>query len=146
MITQNDLENLINSATNAGYEVDIRHLQLITWNAGIDTHNPMALPVGFSAVYIFKYPNEYLKVGQAGQNSAPRYLSHHYYTTAPSTLAKSILNDPVYSALLGNLSPSDWIRTNTTRYNILIPNNYNDHFVNFTEAFFILKCNPRFEG
>lgn len=146
MITQQDMQDLVNAANMAGYAVNINDLHLLTWNAGIETHNPIALPNGFSAVYIFEHHTAYFKVGKAGQNSAPRYLSQHYYTTAPSTLAKSLINDPTFMQIFPEQIPSDWIRANTTRYNILIPNIYNKSFVNFTEAFFILKCQPRYEG
>lgn len=145
MIVQQDLIELCNAAGNAGHIIDPADLQLLTWNAGLATHDPIGLPLGFSAIYIFKSLNEYLKVGQAGQNSGPRYLSQHYYTTSPSSLAKSLINDQEYSVIIGNQIPRDWIRTNTWRFNILIPLTYSRHFVNFAEAFFILKCNPRFE-
>ena len=111
------------------------------------THYPVALPRDNSAIYIFEdLSSGYLKIGQAGPNSAARYLSQHYYTSTGSTLAKSLLKDPIYSPLIGVKTPSVWIKENTSRYNILIPNIYSKHFVNFAEAFFILKCNPRFEG
>ena len=145
MITREDIDDLAVAASNAGYNVNADDLTLLVWNAGIETHIPQALPNGFSAVYIFIHPTQCFKVGQAGRNSAPRYLSHHYYTTAPSTLAKSLLNDPIYISIIGEQIPKEWIRINTTRYNILIPEQYNRNFVNFTEAYFILKCNPRFE-
>jgi hypothetical protein len=146
MITQNDIQSLVEAANCVGVGVPIGDLQLLRWNAGVG-HIPAPLPAGFSAVYIFKYDigNSYLKVGQAGPNSGPRYLSHHYHTTAPSTLAKSIINDPAFFGLLNNFTPRDWLINNTSRYNILIPNIYGKHFVNFVEAFFILKCNPIFE-
>ena len=147
MIIQQDVQNLVDAANNAGYMVNIGHLSLVTWNAGIATHNPTALPIGFSAVYIFEHPFEYLKIGKAcGDNANPRYQSQHYYKKASSSLAKSLERDPIYSPLIGGLTLRDWIRTNTSRYNILIPNIYNKHFLNFAEAFFILKCNPKFEG
>lgn len=146
MVTQQDLQDLVYAASIAGFTADITDLTLLTWDAGIATHNPLALPAGFSAVYIFKNPDECLKVGKAGRNSAPRYLSHHYHITAPSTLARSLINDPLYTAIIGEQIPRDWIRTNTSRYNILIPNIYGKHFLNFAEAFFILKCTPRYEG
>lgn len=145
MITRLDIDSLVIAASNAGYQANAVDLQLLTWEAGINTHLPLALPNGFSAVYIFYHLTQCFKVGQAGQNSAPRYLSHHYHTTAPSTLAKSLLRDPFYNQIIGNETPKNWIRNNTTRYNILIPQHYNKNFVNFTEAYFILKCNPRFE-
>ncbi len=145
MIIQQDIQLLVEATLNAGLEIDENEIELLTWNAGSNTHIPLTLPKGYSAIYIFKYHDEYLKVGQAGPNSAPRYLSHHYYTTAPSTLAKSLLKDPIYSLQIGTLLPRTWIIQNTIRFNILIPSIYNKHFVNFAEAFFILKCNPRFE-
>jgi hypothetical protein len=146
MITREDIENLVMAASNAGYQVNVDDLQLLTWNAGVDTHIPIALPNGFSAVYFFKHEEIFLKVGMAsGANANPRYQSQHYYINAPSTLSRSLLNDPVYSQIIEGQIPRDWIITNTKRYNILIPDNYNKHFVNFTEAYFILKCNPRFE-
>jgi len=145
MITQLDVQLLAEAALNAGLKIDQSKIELLTWNAGITTHIPLPLPEGYSAVYIFKHPDEYLKVGQACPNSAPRYLSHHYYTTAPSTLAKSLLKDPKYSPQIGTLLPRTWIIQNTIRFNILIPSIYNKHFVNFAEAFFILKCIPKFE-
>jgi hypothetical protein len=146
MITIEDIRLLTVAAESAGYTANPADILLLTWNAGGDTHIPSALPVGYDAVYIFKYQDEYLKVGKAcGPKATPRYQSQHYYMKAPSTLAKSIHNDPLMD--YNDASPRDWLISNTTRFNILIPNNiYSAHFVSFAEAFFILKCNPRYEG
>jgi hypothetical protein len=147
MITQQDLQSLVTAAANAGYVVNVAHLTLLSWNMGVANHIPLPLPNGFNAVYIFEYGNTYLKVGKAcGPNANPRYQSQHYYTKAPSTLAKSLLGDTNYILLLQQLEPRNWIIHNTNRYNILIPIQYNTHFVSFAESFFILKCNPVFEG
>ena len=145
MINDQNIIDLTNAAALAGYNINPVELTLLTWNAGFDTHVPIALPVGHSAVYIFKHQENYLKVGQAGINSAARYLSHHYYTSAPSTLARSLQMDNFYINLINGANFRTWIRQNTTRYNILIPEQHGIHFVNFAEAYFILHCNPRFE-
>ena len=145
MITQDDITALGKAAELAGFNININQIQLLTWNMGIDTHVPLALPDDFSAVYIFEDVNRCLKVGKAGPGSRARYLSHHYNIgSSPSNLAKSLQ--------LRNMSSAEiktWIRTNTCRYNILIPNTIHQqyaYFVNFAESFFILKCNPVFEG
>jgi hypothetical protein len=146
MITQDDLLLLVNAANIAGYRINLDHLKLELWPAGIDTHKPTALPNGFSAVYIFVHNTQCLKVGQAGPNSSARYHSQHYNPdSCNSNLSKSIRNDVNYAALVGQGNIGAWLKTNSTRYNILIPNNYDSRFVNFAEAFFILKCNPLFE-
>jgi hypothetical protein len=147
MIVQQDLLSLTTAATYAGFQVNINHLQLLNWIAGANTHIPLALPHGFNAVYVFSHGNTCLKVGKAcGANAKTRYQTQHYYVKAPSTLARSLQNDNFYSPLIGELTIREWIINNTNRYNILIPDHYNKYFVHFVEAFFILKCNPRFEG
>lgn len=146
LITQQDLTLLAEAALKAGYELSINQLKLVIWDAGFDTHIPTLLPNGFGAVYIFEWGNEYLKVGKVNANSNPRYQFHHYNeTSSRSNLSKSLLNDTEFDDLLDGISPGDWIKNNTTRYNILIPSILGKNFINFAEAFFILKCNPRFE-
>jgi len=145
MITQGDLHNLVNAARLTGFNVNIDHLQLLHWPAGIGTHVPGPLPRGFSAVYIFVYNNQCFKVGQAGPNSSARYHSQHYNAdSCNSNLSKSIRENADYAALVGQGNIGTWVKANTTRYNILIPVYYDSRFVNFAEAFFILKCNPLF--
>jgi hypothetical protein len=147
MITKDNLNNLIIAASSAGYEVKTDDLQLLTWNAGIDTHVPRALQNTFAAVYIFKWNDTYLKVGKVNTNSNARYQSQHYNANSSnSNLSKSILNEPEFKALLGGISPGDWLKIHTNRYNILIPESLGKNFVHFAEAFFILKCNPMFEN
>jgi len=147
MITQNDLAQLSSAAGLAGFDINENDMQILNWNAGMNTHIPAKLPRGFCAVYIFKWNDIYLKVGKANSKSSARYQSHHYYPeSSNSNLSKSLLNDTEFQTLLGNMSTSDWLRTNINRYNILIPRDFGSNFVNFAEAFFILKCNPMFEG
>lgn len=147
MITTNDIQSLVNAASNAGYHVNINDLQLLTWNPGKETHSPLALPTGFSAIYIFKYNNHYLKVGKVNTHSNARYQSQHYNPDSSiSNLSKSIMNDSEMNAIRGNKHPGVWLKENTFRFNVLIPNRLGKNFVHFAEVFFVLKCNPRFEG
>lgn len=147
MITQNDIIDLCNSAANAGFNVNPENLTLIQWNAGLQNHIPLALPANSAAVYIFKWKDNYLKVGKVNTNSNARYQSQHYNPdSSRSNLAKSLLSDTEFQALLGDGNVGEWLKANTTRFNIIIPNNLGKNFVHFAEAFFILKCNPRFEN
>lgn len=140
MITQNDIHLLVNAANLAGYNVNLDHLQFESWPAGIDTHRPIALPNGFSAVYIFVHNTQCLKVGQAGPNSSARYHSQHYNPdSCNSNLSKSIRNDVNYAALVGQGNIGAWVKTNTTRYNILIPINYDSRFVVLQKHFLFLN-------
>jgi len=147
MITQQHIIELCNSAAYAGFNVNPNDLTLLQWNAGLQTHIPLALPANSAAVYIFKWNDNYLKVGKVNSKSNPRYKSHHYNPrSSGSNLSKSLLNDTEFQALLGDNNVGDWLKTNTTRFNILIPTILGKNFVHFAEAFFILKCNPRFEN
>jgi hypothetical protein len=145
MITHDDLNALSNAASCAGFEVSANDLELNTIYAGA-YHIQSPLPRGKAAIYIFKYFDEYLKVGKVNENSNARYQYQHYLTkNIKSCLAKSLLKDTEYSALLGDEDPGAWLRSNTERFNILIPVSLGKKFVHFAEAFFILRCNPRFE-
>ena len=147
MIMQQDVVELCNSAANAGFIVNPNALTLLPWNAGLQTHIPLALPANSAAVYIFKWNDIYLKVGKVNANSNARYQSQHYNPgSSKSNLSKSLLSDNEFKALLGNGNVGEWLKTNTTRFNIIIPSNLGKNFAHFAEAFFILKCNPRFEN
>lgn len=146
MITQEDLQSLVDAATKAVFDVNLNDLKLLRWDAGLQTHIPLALPMDTAAVYIFKWADIYLKVGKVNSNSNARYQYHHYDSNSSrSNLSKSILNDIEINNELNGISPGQWIKENTTRFNILIPNSIGKNFVHFTEAFFILKCNPKYE-
>lgn len=147
MITQNDITDLCRSAAYAGFNVNPENLTLLQWNASLQTHIPLALPINTASVYIFKWNNNYLKVGKVNANSNARYQSQHYNPdSSNSNLSKSLLSDTEFQALLGDGNVGQWLKTNTTRFNIIIPINLGKNFVHFAEAFFILKCNPRFEN
>lgn len=147
MITRQDLQLLVNASLSAGYTLDINDLDLLYWNAGIETHVPLKLNRGCAAVYIFKWSDSYLKVGKVNSKSNARYQSQHYNPySSKSNLSKSLLNDPEFEVLLGEVTPGEWLKVNTARFNIIIPSHLGKNFVHFAEAFFILKCSPRFEN
>lgn len=109
-------------------------------------HQPEFPPKGYSTVYLFKYKDEYLKIGKAGVNSGARVLSQHYFCKNKSTLAKSILNDERMNYLKLNADTvGDWIKENCRRINIYIKDD--DVFIyNYVEAMLQLKYQPRYEG
>jgi len=145
VITIQDIQALCNAAGNAGLNVEPGSLELLQWNAGAE-HRPMALPSGKAAVYIFKWKDSYLKVGKVNAKSNARYQSQHYIPdSSRSNLSRSLLNDSEFQALIGNEECGRWIKANTVRFNILIPSSLGKNFVHFAEAFFILKCRPKFE-
>jgi hypothetical protein len=147
MITQNDLESLIIASRLAGYNVHIDQLRLINWDRGLDSHYPMPLPQGYGAIYIFKWDEIYLKVGKAGCNSNARYQSQHYNpNSSNSNLSRSLINDNQFNGIVNINNVGNWLKENTSRFNILIPDQLNNNFLHFAEAFFILKCTPRYEN
>lgn len=109
-------------------------------------HQPELPPKGHSTVYLFKYRDEYLKIGKAGVNSGARVLSQHYYVKSPSSLSKSILKDKRMNHLKLNVDTvGEWIKQNCRRINIYIKDD--DVFIyNYVEAMLQLKYQPRYEG
>lgn len=109
---------------------------------------PSRLPFGTMAIYGFCYDNDWLKIGKAGPRSGPRFTSHHYHSSAPSTLAKSLSGDPRMRELEGfdPLLSGDWIRQHTHRVNILLPSDRNRALLSLLEAFLHVRLKPRYEG
>jgi hypothetical protein len=119
---------------------------------------PGRLPTDSQGVYIFFLGDTCLKVGKAGPKTAARFCGHHYGFHAPSTLARSImahrervaaLMPPVRSAeamVLSQRSVSDWIETNTSRLNILLPCTVGPFALSLLEAFLHCRLQPIFEG
>lgn len=147
MITENDIRSVVNACNLAGFTISTDDLQLTQWDAGVRTHIPTPLPAGNSAVYIFKWQDEYLKVGKVNNKSNARYQSQHYNSeSSKSNLSKSIQENPEMMEIVGETNVGDWIKSNTTRFNIHIPSRFGKNIVHFIEAFFILKCNPKFKN
>ncbi len=110
---------------------------------------PTSLPAGKLAVYVFMFGDRCLKVGKAGPKSAARFCSHHYGASrAPSTLAKSLVNNvgAVGDSVLDDSNVGDWIRQHTARVNFLIPLKYGVFALSLLEAFIQCRLNPEFEG
>jgi hypothetical protein len=147
MITPTDISILSQVSKKIGFEIDHKELIIEHLKKGKD-HAPKKLKTGYFAVYMFKYRREYLKVGKvSGTMNNDRFYQHHYIEKAAnSNLAKSILSDTELSLKLNNRDIREWICNETHRFNILIPKKYGASFVHFVEAFFILRCNPRYEG
>ncbi len=111
---------------------------------------PSSLPAGMMAVYAFWHEGsgEWLKIGKAGPKSGPRYVSHHYHLSAPSTLARSLAADPEMRGVPGfdPADPGDWIRRETCRANLLLPASRAPELLSLLEAFLHLRLRPRYEG
>lgn len=148
MITQNEVKKIVKLSEIIGCKINYKDLILEIYKKGINSHIPKRLKMGYYAVYIFEFKKEFLKVGKvSGTKNNDRFYQHHYIIKAAnSTLARSLNSSSKYKPLIKDLKVRDWICKNTNRYNILIPIKYGKNFVNFVEAFFILKCNPIFEG
>ncbi|KAA0213820.1 MAG: hypothetical protein DYG94_11525 [Leptolyngbya sp. PLA3] len=109
---------------------------------------PTALPSGRMAVYCFGFGDEWLKIGKAGPKSGPRFTSHHYNTSAPSTLAKSLIADSRMGSV-ADFRPEragDWIRQRTHRVNLLLPSRRDGTLLALLEAFLHARFKPRYEG
>ena len=109
---------------------------------------PKSLPAGLVAVYMFKYGNDFLKIGKAGPKSAARYCSQHYGTKAPSTLAKSLIKHQARFnlSLLDESNIAKWIDENTTRINVLFSATYDPALLSLLESFLHCRLKPVFEG
>jgi hypothetical protein len=123
-------------------------------------HKPPAkLPRGKQAVYCFFFGNTCLKVGKAGPKTQARFTHQHYSATAaPSTLARSILlqkNDlklklPARLAeeidALDDRSVGNWLKQNTTRIHVYLPEQWGDLALSLLELFLQVRYKPLCEG
>ena len=110
---------------------------------------PSRLPVGMMAVYGFWWNGEWLKIGKAGPNTNARYTSQHYNpNSAKSTLAGSLVRDRRMVGIpdFDGSSPGDWIKSATSRVNILVPTDSGGELLSRLEAFLHERFQPRYEG
>ena len=147
---------LFNATTIAGCPLKKDTID-IAWSPA-PHKRPGTLSIGKQAAYCFLLGSTWLKVGKAGPNSGPRFVSHHYYCNAPSTLAKSILaaKDRVLELLKKELQGEfgavnettigKWLEINTSRLNVLIPAQAGPHVLSLVEAFLHCRLQPIFEG
>lgn len=119
---------------------------------------PSRLPKGLQAVYVFFLGDLCLKVGKAGPKTEARFVSQHYGTNAPSTLAKSLLLrrdrlaalvPPEQRSELDGLdegSVGSWIERNTARLHVFLPDTAGPLPLSLLEAFLQCRFSPVFEG
>lgn len=110
---------------------------------------PSRLPAGQMAVYAFFLDGRALKVGKAGPNSGPRYISQHYNpNSARSNLARSILTVPerIGAAGVDTSGIGAWIKHHTDRVNLLVPVSFGIPMLSLLEAFLHVRWQPIFEG
>ncbi len=120
---------------------------------------PTSLPPGTQAVYAFFLGEFCLKVGKAGPKTQARFTSQHYSpSSAPSTLAKSILLNKDRLAAILPLSQQDelsgldnvtvglWMERNTSRLHIYLASSVGEAALSLLEAFLQCWLKPMFEG
>ncbi|WP_432631857.1 hypothetical protein [Brachyspira sp.] len=117
---------------------------------GCPHKQPKKLQSGRSAIYIFIYKDEVLKIGKANSNSDARFTSQHYGFSTPSTLAKSLCNDEDFKPFINNCGGinkdnlKQWMLKNLRRINIYLePDKAKTELV---EAILHYAFRPRFEG
>lgn len=108
-------------------------------------HESTPLPPGKTAVFVFSDTDRVLKVSMAGPNSNARYQSQHYgVRRAPSTLAKSLLNDrdAVRRHRLNEDNVGDWIKRHTDRVNFILGEDFYPPTLNELKDFVLHRLNP----
>lgn len=140
------LNAFVTVAELAGDPIRLDELQVEYLSA--PHRQPSSLPNGKMAIYAFWWNDEWLKIGKAGPNSGPRYVSQHYTGSAMSTLAGSLANDPNMEQVEGFTPhfPGEWIKKSTCRVNILISAQRKKELLSLLEAFLHVRLNPRYEG
>lgn len=112
-------------------------------------HDIVNIPDNLMIIYIFKYNDEYLKIGKAnGKNRNKRPNIYHYNPdSCPSNLAKFILKDKyLYNSNLTKDNIKDWMINNLQRIDILIDNELGVLFLNYLESALHYTYNPKYEG
>lgn len=110
-------------------------------------HNPCSLPSGKMAVYMFRYNDQFLKIGKVGPKSNARFQNQHYSPkSARSNLAKSILNDIKMVNIIGKIPIDEWIKNNCDRIDIIIDENVPEFTLELIEAILHYKYRPKYEG
>ena len=126
--------NLIQQASIAiDKQIDLKDYEII--DLGVP-HIPRGLPKGKMGIYSFLYNDQFLKIGQAYQNSGARFLSHHYNPQlAPSTLAASLLADRDFEGFgISESNIKEWIKANCRRIDILMNSELGKFSLGFVEA------------
>ena len=115
----------------------------------LEPHEPTPLPPGKVAVFVFSHTDRVLKVSMAGPNSNARYQYQHYSANgAPSTLARSLLNDrdAVQRHRLNEYNVGDWIKRHTDRVNFILGEDFYGPTLSELKEFVLRRLNPVYEG
>ena len=136
--------NLVKAIDLAGDKIELNQIEIV--DAGCP-HKIQSLPSGKMAIYTFFHKGKCLKIGKVGSKSNARYTSQHYNPdSSNSNLSKKLLSDNNFRENNSFDNIGDWIKENTQRINIIIPENINVFVLNFMEAFLQLKLKPKYEG
>jgi len=140
-----EFRRYIQNATSAiSKPLDERNYEII--DRGVP-HNPAGLPRGKMGIYTFWHEGRFLKIGKAGANSDARFRSQHYGFNAPSTLAKSIMNDSEMLSLgINETNVGEWIKNNCRRVDVLIDVSAGIFALEMVEAILHYVYEPKYEG
>lgn len=111
-------------------------------------HSPCSLPSGKMAVYMFRYNDQFLKIGKVGPKSNARFQNQHYSpNSAQSNLAKSIINDDNMVSVVRETPIDKWIKNNCDRIDIIIDEKSVPEFtLELIETILHYKYRPKYEG
>ena len=139
------VDALIGVAKLAGVSLESSQIQVLPMK--FPHKPPSSLPPGKMAIYAFHDQKEWLKIGIAGPESGPRYVSHHYNLSANSSLSKSLVNDTRMQLVetFDAMAPGKWVKATCNRVNILIPTEVGRDVLALFEAFLHVRLKPRYE-
>lgn len=147
---RDDIERAVSDftevATLAGDPITAEELEIVYLPA--PHRPPSCIPVGKRAIYGFYQGGRWLKIGQAGPNSQPRYCSQHYTGGAGSTLSRSLISDLTMTTIPRSDSNAlgEWIKKETNRVNILLSIDRKRELLSLLESFLHVRLKPLYEG
>jgi hypothetical protein len=110
-------------------------------------HKPKGLPIGRMGIYTFSFNDRFLKIGKAGENSGPRFLSQHYNLSSNSTLAASLIRDDELCEFnISKMNVKAWIKANCRRIDIVMDSSVGVFALGFIEALLHYAYEPKYEG
>jgi hypothetical protein len=129
-----------------GEGIDRARYEIVIRNA---PHDIPQLPDGKMGIYTFLYNDRFLKIGKAGQNSKPRFSSHHYNPKSTmSTLAASLLKDKEMCrrCKISEANVKEWIMQNCTRIDVIIDAGLDVLALGLIESVLHYYYKPEYEG
>lgn len=129
-----------------GEPIDTNKIKIIERNA---PHKYQKLPENSMGIYMFKYKDEFLKIGKVNSKSNARFTSQHYNPASTrSNLAKSLLQDEIFCKKhsLTEKNIKEWMFENLDRIDILLENDLGIFTLNLLEACLHYKYKPKYEG